>query len=60
MGACAHEGVPIDLRPSRGQFVRPRHGAIYDWQGEKVAGPQPGGLPAYPCGRVGDSVFIDG
>jgi nitrite reductase/ring-hydroxylating ferredoxin subunit len=56
--ACAHEGVAIDYQPSRGQFVCPKHGAIYDWQGDKVAGPQPNGLPVYPCGRVGNSIFV--
>jgi cytochrome b6-f complex iron-sulfur subunit len=56
--ACAHEGVPIDYRPERWQFVCPRHGAIYGWAGEKVAGPQPDGLPVYPVGRDGDSVWV--
>lgn len=56
--ACAHEGVPIDYRPDRGQFVCPRHGAIYDWFGEKVAGPQPDGLPTHPAGRDGDTVWV--
>jgi cytochrome b6-f complex iron-sulfur subunit len=56
--ACAHEGVPIDYRPERWQFVCPRHGAIYGWAGEKVAGPQPGGLPVYPVGRDGNSIWV--
>lgn len=57
--ACAHEGVPIDYIPARGQFVCPEHGAIYDADGNKVAGPQPAGLPVYPCGRDGDTVWVN-
>jgi cytochrome b6-f complex iron-sulfur subunit len=56
--ACAHEGAPIEYHPDRGQFVCPRHGAIYAADGEAVAGPQPSGLPVYPCGRVGESVWV--
>ena len=56
--ACAHEGVAIDYVPARGQFVCPRHGAIYDLQGDKVAGPQPTGLPVYPVGRQGDTIWV--
>lgn len=56
--ACAHQGVAIDYKPERGQFVCPRHGAIYAPDGSKVAGPQPDGLPVHPCGRVGDSVWV--
>jgi nitrite reductase/ring-hydroxylating ferredoxin subunit/predicted small lipoprotein YifL len=56
--ACAHEGVAIDYVPARGQFVCPQHGAIYDEDGEKVGGPAPTGLPVYPCGREGDSVWV--
>lgn len=56
--ACAHEGEPIDYVPERGQFVCPRHGAIYDWQGDKVAGPAPTGLPVFPVGRDGDTVWV--
>jgi nitrite reductase/ring-hydroxylating ferredoxin subunit len=56
--ACAHEGEPIDYVPSRAQFVCPRHGAIYDLQGDKVAGPQPTGLAVFPCGRDGDTVWV--
>ncbi|MBX2803301.1 MAG: Rieske (2Fe-2S) protein [Myxococcales bacterium] len=57
--ACTHEGVPIDYRPERGQFVCPRHGAVYDWRGRKVAGPQPRDLPVYQVAREGDTVFVD-
>ena len=56
--ACAHEGVAINYEAGRGQFTCPRHGAVYDWQGDKVAGPQPGGLPVYPCGKIGNSVWV--
>jgi cytochrome b6-f complex iron-sulfur subunit len=56
--ACAHEGVAINYVPERGQFVCPRHGAIYDEDGQKVSGPAPTGLPVYPCGREGDSVWV--
>lgn len=55
--ACTHEGVPVNYVPERAQFVCPRHGAVYDLQGDKVAGPQPRGLSVYPCGRVGDTVW---
>ncbi|HHO53130.1 MAG TPA: Rieske (2Fe-2S) protein [Deltaproteobacteria bacterium] len=57
--ACAHEGVPIDYSPSRGQFTCPRHGAVYGLQGEKVSGPQAGGLPVYTVAREQDSIWID-
>lgn len=56
--ACAHEGVAIDYVPSRGQFVCPLHGAVYDEDGNKVAGPAPTGLPVYPCGRDGDTIWV--
>ena len=56
--ACAHEGVPIDYRPDRSQFVCPRHGAVYAADGAKISGPQATGLPVYPCARVGDAVVV--
>lgn len=56
--ACAHEGVPINYDPVLKRFTCPRHGAVYDLQGEKVSGPQPTGLPVYPCGRDGDTVWV--
>ncbi len=56
--ACAHEGVAIDYHPDRYQFVCPLHGAVYDWQGDKVSGPQPTGLPVYPVGADGGSVWV--
>jgi Rieske Fe-S protein len=55
--ACSHEGILVNYKPDRAQFVCPQHGAIYDLQGDKVAGPQPTGLPVYPCGRVGDTIW---
>lgn len=57
--ACSHEGVPVNYRPERGQFVCPEHGAIYALDGSKVAGPQPTGLSVYPIAREGDTVWID-
>ncbi|MEN0067483.1 MAG: Rieske 2Fe-2S domain-containing protein [Myxococcota bacterium] len=57
--ACTHEGVPINYIPGREQFVCPRHAAVYDWNGEKVSGPQPRGLPTYPAGIDGDTVYVD-
>lgn len=56
--ACAHQGVDIAYKPERWQYACPAHGAIYATNGEAVAGPQPHGLPVYPCGRVGDSVWV--
>lgn len=56
--ACTHEGQAIDYSPQRRQFVCPRHAAIYDEDGDKVAGPQPAGLPVFPCGRDGDTVWV--
>lgn len=56
--ACAHQGVDIAYKPERWQYACPAHGAIYAANGEAVAGPQPHGLPVYPCGRVGDSVWV--
>jgi cytochrome b6-f complex iron-sulfur subunit len=58
--ACAHEGVTIEYDPVLNRFKcpPPGHGAVYDLQGNKVAGPQPTGLPVYPCGRVGDVVWV--
>ncbi|MEQ1572585.1 MAG: Rieske (2Fe-2S) protein [Myxococcota bacterium] len=56
--ACAHEGVAIVYSPSRAQFTCPAHGAVYDLQGDKVAGPQPTGLPVFPCGRDGDTIWV--
>ncbi len=57
--ACSHEGVPVDYRPEREQFTCPRHGAVYDLQGGKVAGPQPTGLPVYAAAREQDTIRID-
>lgn len=57
--ACSHEGVAINYRPDRFQFVCPRHGAIYDPDGSKVAGPQPTGLPVFPAARDGNTVWVD-
>ena len=57
--ACTHEGVAINYRPERFQFVCPRHGAIYAVDGTKVAGPQPAGLPVYPAAREGDTIWVD-
>jgi Rieske Fe-S protein len=59
---CAHEGELINYIPTRGehgQFVCPRHGAVYDLDGSKVSGPQPTGLPTYVAGLDGDTVWVD-
>ncbi len=56
--ACSHQGTSIAYKPDRGQYVCPNHGAIYAADGEAVSGPQPTGLPVFPCGRVGDSVWV--
>lgn len=57
--ACSHQGVLINYRPERAQFVCPEHGAIYALDGSAVAGPQPSGLTVYPVAREGDAVFVD-
>jgi len=56
--ACTHEGVAIDYVASREQFVCPRHGAVYDWDGSKVSGPQPRGLPTWPADIDGDTIYV--
>jgi Rieske Fe-S protein len=59
---CAHEGEPINYIASRGphgQFVCPRHGAVYAIDGSKVSGPQPTGLPTYEAGLDGDTVWVN-
>jgi nitrite reductase/ring-hydroxylating ferredoxin subunit len=59
---CAHEGEPINYVASRGpygQFVCPRHGAVYAIDGSKVSGPQLTGLPTYAAGLSGDAVWVN-
>jgi Rieske Fe-S protein len=55
---CAHQGALINYNPDRKVFQCPLHGAVYDLKGHKVSGPQPTGLPVYPCGRDGDTVWV--
>lgn len=56
--ACTHEGVAVNYKPERNQFVCPRHGALYDWDGSKVAGPQPSGLQVYPVAERDGDLWI--
>ncbi len=56
--ACSHQGTSIEYRPDRGEYVCPNHGAIYAADGEAVSGPQPSGLPVFPCGRDGESIWV--
>lgn len=57
--ACTHQGVLIDYRPDRAQFVCPEHGAVYALDGTKVSGPQPRDLPVYQAALDGDVLHID-
>jgi nitrite reductase/ring-hydroxylating ferredoxin subunit len=55
---CAHQGAQLYYDPDRQVFKCPLHGAVYDLTGGKVSGPQPTGIEAFPCGRVGDTVWV--
>jgi Rieske Fe-S protein len=59
--ACTHEGELVNYNPSRGdygQFVCPRHGAVYDLDGTRVSGPAPLDLPGHPAALDGDTVWV--
>ncbi len=59
--ACTHEGELVNYNASRGeygQFVCPRHGAVYDLDGTRVSGPAPADLPGHPTAIDGDTVWV--
>ena len=59
--ACTHEGELVNYNASRGehgQFVCPRHGAVYDLDGTRVSGPAPADLPGHPAALDGDTVWV--
>jgi Rieske Fe-S protein len=58
---CTHEGELVNYNPSRGehgQFVCPRHGAVYDLDGTRISGPAPADLPGHPAALEGDTVWV--
>lgn len=54
---CTHEGCAVEVR-SGPRFVCPCHGALYNWQGQPIAGPAPDPLPTWPAGRDGDVIWV--
>jgi Rieske Fe-S protein len=59
--ACTHEGELVNYNATRGehgQFVCPRHGAVYDIDGSRVSGPAPADLPGHPAALDGDTVWV--
>jgi len=56
---CTHEGCTVDVVDNPGpRFVCPCHGALYDWEGQPIAGPAPDPLPTYPAARRDDAVWV--
>lgn len=55
---CTHQGVLMTYEPSRGQFVCPRHGSLFDWRGAPVGGPATAPIEVYTAGRDGDTIWV--
>jgi Rieske Fe-S protein len=55
---CTHQNTLIEYDPARGQFVCPRHGSLYDWEGVPVGGPAPVALEVFTAGSDGEKVWV--
>lgn len=54
---CTHEGCTVEVR-SGSRFVCPCHGALYNWEGQPIAGPAFDPLPTFPAAPRDGAVWV--
>lgn len=55
---CTHLGCLVTWDETKGMIHCPCHAALFDLQGNVLAGPAPAPLPSVPAKIVGDTVLI--
>ena len=56
---CPHLGCTVPWSPPEDMWHCPCHGSIYNWHGERIAGPTPRPMDLMPMRVAGNTIIVD-